>query len=133
MAQKDRHKKSKRKRLTAIEAQLARLEPLSDDDLRFVVRDPERRKQLLPAAVLAACNVDQVIALVGYKPVMRAITVLLKLWLRRLRIERTTARKIKSRTPPLPVSTEPPPLALEEDPAAIPVATDAQPRNEVLR
>ena len=122
---KSSHKKLRR-RLDQIEHELAQFHLVSDEKIKLVVK---HRPELLPVVTLATCNVDYLVELLGYKPVMRALTRLLRLMLRRLTIARAaTAKVIKSRTPPLPDRG---PLVLEEDPTTIPVATDAVPRNRV--
>jgi len=119
------HKKLRR-RLDQIEHELAQFHPVSDKEIKLVVK---HRPELLPVVTLATCNVDYLVELLGYKPVMRALTRLLRLMLRRLTIARAaTAKVIKSRTPPLHGHET---IALEEDPAAIPVATDAMPHSHL--
>ena len=83
------------RRLDTIEQRLAQLQAPDAAGVELVQR---YRPDLLPAIILASCEVDHLVGILGYKPVMRALTKLMRQTLRRIFI----ARKAQLQTPPLP-------------------------------
>ena len=77
--------KALRRRLDHIEQQLAQLHDPSDVDIVLV---KQHRPDLVPAVLLASCEVERMVDLLGYKPVMRALTKLMRQTLRRIYIVR---------------------------------------------
>lgn len=117
-----KRRKLRRRVLDHIEEKLRTLRLLRDEEILLV---KQYRAELLPAVLLAHCNIDHLIHLCGEKVMMRATTELLRPWARRLAISRAARRRIKPRAMPLPPEEAP---VLDDELTAIPVAADAQPR-----
>jgi hypothetical protein len=83
------------RRLDAIEQRLAQLQAPDAKGIELV---QHYRPDLIPAVILASCDVDHLVGLLGYKPVMRALTKLMRQTLRRIFI----ARKAQAQLPPVP-------------------------------
>lgn len=117
--EKSTKKQRRARRLDAIEQRLAQLQAPNDHGIELVQR---YRPDLLPAIILASCEVEHLVNLLGYKPVMRALTKLMRQTLRRIFIARKAQangtylppKKPRKSTKPAHHSITKPALRVEE-------------------